>query len=165
MNETDRKIFFCDFKSVRIDSYINFDCKLTACAIIYRSIWSFVQRTTFSARGNTCSVSKTTTRWNSDGDCWRCELDDWSIFAPVYDAFYEIAFRFWHIDNLVRILFYIFLFIVGIILLTFIFDRDYLFQLIIDIYYSAKFLITNNLVIRPDVISRCNRSWDVIESI
>lgn len=66
--------------------------------------------------------------------------------------------RYWHIDNLCRILFYIFLLFLGIILLMFVCDRKYLFKLIVDIYYSAKFLIKNNLVIRPEVIERCNRS-------
>lgn len=63
--------------------------------------------------------------------------------------------RFWWIDLLSRILFSIFLVFCSIIFLVFIFDREYLINLIIDIYYGAKFLIQNNLVIRPDVLARC----------
>lgn len=72
--------------------------------------------------------------------------------------FFHEFFRFWYLDLLVRVLFYIFLLIVGIMLYLLVTDREYLFTLIVDIYYSAKFLISNNLVIRRGVIAACNRS-------
>jgi len=63
---------------------------------------------------------------------------------------------FWHLDRFVRIVFYLILLIVGICIVMLIYDKDYLIDLIVDIYYSAKFLIRNNLVIRRGVIARCN---------
>lgn len=67
-----------------------------------------------------------------------------------------MSFRFWHLDRFVRIVFYLILLIVGICIVMLIYDKDYLIDLVVDIYYSAKFLIRNNLVIRRGVIARCN---------
>jgi hypothetical protein len=59
--------------------------------------------------------------------------------------------RFHTIDIIARLIFIAIVLIVGVICFMFLFNREYLFELIVDIFYSAKYLLSNYLVVPRSV--------------
>lgn len=91
-------------------------------------------------------------RWRWEEESWCCKLNliiTWHC-KRLYFHFFNFH-RFFYIDLVTRLIFSAILILVIFLLIFFIFDRDTFFERLADIFYSAKYMISNNFVVPRNV--------------